>query len=32
MMPYAVFCDRIACERDLLVAYEREIDKVRALA
>ena len=32
MMPYAVFCDRIARERDLLVAYEREIDMVRTLA
>ena len=31
MMPYVVFCDRIARERDLLVAHEREIDKVRAL-
>lgn len=29
MMPYAVFCDRIARERDLLVAYESEIAKVR---
>ena len=29
MMPYAVFCRRIARERDLLVAYEREIAKAR---
>ena len=32
MMPYAVFCERIARERDLLVAYEREMDKVRLCA
>lgn len=32
MMPYAVFCRRIARERDLLVAYEREIANVRQSA
>ena len=32
MMPYAVFCERIAHERNLLVAYEQEMDKVRAYA
>ena len=32
MMPYAVFCERIARERDLLVAYEQAMDKVRPYA
>ncbi|MBQ7190895.1 MAG: hypothetical protein IJR99_15925 [Kiritimatiellae bacterium] len=32
LMPYAVFCERIVHERDLLIAYEREMDKVRSCA
>ena len=32
MMPYAIFCERITHERDLLVAYEQAMDKVRPYA
>ena len=32
MMPYAVFYERITRERDLLVAYEQAMDKVRPYA
>ena len=31
MLPYVVFCERLARERDLLVAYEKAMDEVRAV-
>lgn len=32
MLPYAVFCERISRERDILAAYEKSMDAVRAFS